>query len=286
MHKVLLVLLSCATALAQEAPTTRPGGAAAGVEPPASTDAPALNDLAARMVAAYAELDSLYIESQAYESVHLTSDLSSTPELKYDDQAPLIMTVKAWMHPAHELRAEAYVNDKQVWGMVSQPMKDGKSMVVQWNEKQITRPFPAGDLDEGRSANLKDNVPGHCTLGWYLHSLVGGKEARPLTSPRWLWKDRIRGGKYEGRVKDVLGNECYCVSCTVGDDVLFKLYLDTKTFLITQIDKIQFVMTPDEKIVGVGSQRSTFRNVPQPIDPEKFSFPAPDRREVVEATAQ
>jgi hypothetical protein len=280
MHKVLLVLLFCSPAVAQEAPATHPGDAAAVAEPPAKTDAPVLSELAAKMEAAYAKLDSLYIESQVYESMRKAE--SSAPQLTFDDKAPLIVDFKVWMRPEHELRAEAYVNDKQVWGMVSQRMKDGKSMVVQWNETQITKPHPAGRWDEGRNSDLDGNVPGHCTAGLYIFSLVGEKKADHDTLPSWLWNDRIAGGKYEGRVKDALGNECYCVSCPVGTEVFFKHYVDTRTFLVTQIDKAQQIMTPDLKVIGVGSQRWTLKNVPQQIEADKFSFPDPGEREVVE----
>ena len=256
-----------------------------GQETPATrfaTDAPPLDELAAKIVAAYEGLDSLYIESQIYEGKRNIS-ATETAELVFDEKAPLIATVKSWMRPAHELRTEVYVGDKLVWGMVSKAMEQGKSLAVQWNQRQITKPYPAGGLDNGRGWNLNDDVPGQCVLGWYVFSLVGGTEAKRDTLPSWLWKERISGGKFEGHLKDVAGCECYCISFAPGKSVLFKHYVDPKTFLVTQIDKVQLIQTPGGKIAGVGSQRWTFKYEKVKVDPKQFDFPAPGEREEVEA---
>ena len=237
-----------------------------------------LSQISSGLGKAYQSLSGLELKVRVFEGVK--TGVGKKPALEFDEGAREIARIRSFMAPGPKLRTEVTVRDKPVWGMVSIPDDSKICRVVQWNETTQTKPFLAEGRGQGMNWYCAEKVPGQCILGWNVLSWVGpGQED---SFPLQLWRKRIREGKYEGLKKTADGEMAHCVLFVNGDGMLFRHYVDPNQFFMLQLEKVSWIYGSGERVIGVGSQRWAFRH--EIVDPnqEKFSFPTPEERKLID----
>lgn len=295
MTKWLAVLFfASAVALGEETPTSAPSDPGDGTQvevakqqtplsPEELPEPEFLKQLAKKVVATYMALEYLTFESRVFEKTR--GLVNGQAKLEFQKDAPLIATIKTQVTATGQLRSEARAKGKLVWGMVVGTEQNGKLPGVQWNTTSQTKPYVVKPGVRGRHFYCDGDAPGHCILGWSALPLVGGSRTKKDTVPTLLWESRIAAGKYKGLVANVAGEKCYLVSTALGGgQIVHQYYIHPRTFLVTQIDKLQTTRSMTGKVIGTASQRWTFENIRTTrIDYKSFALPSAEDRALVDA---
>jgi hypothetical protein len=255
-----------------------------------------LRHLADKVTETYSAMTDLTIESQVYISTKKL-DGAKDRTLEVDAAAPLAARVRWRMKPNQRFRAEAYVNDKVVWGMVSSDetlAPNKRSIAVQWTASEQTQPYEEGLFVDDRwvgsgQALPTDAIPGRCTVGVFMAGWLGGSEYHKNSIIYNLFRDRIRNGRYMGITQSLNSTPCH----TIGYDIVepdhsisarFYYFIDINTYSLLEEDIVNAMrLYGSGQIIGSQTNRMLFlHSSTEPIPDEAFKAPDPGDRRLVD----